>query len=69
MIFTTRRHEILVTSYLRREADVRIYNISGITVASFTILPGETVNTYIPVSGVYIVHAAGGRYQKKLAVK
>jgi len=69
MIFTTSRHEILVTSYLRKEADVRIYNISGITVANFTILPGETVNTYIPVSGVYIVHAAGGRYQKKLAVK
>ena len=69
MIFTTRRHEIIVTSYLRREADVRIYNISGITVTNFTILPGETVNTYIPVSGVYIVRAADGRYQKKLAVK
>ena len=69
MIFTTSRHEIIVTSHLRKEADVRIYNISGITVASFTIQPGETVNTYIPVSGVYIVHAAGGRYQKKLAVK
>ena len=69
MIFTTRRHEIIVTSYLRKEADVRIYNISGITVTSFTIQPGETVNTYIPVSGVYIVRAADGRYQKKLAVK
>ena len=69
MIFTTSRHEIIVTSHLRKEADVSIYNISGITVASFTIQPGETVNTYIPVSGVYIVHAAGGRYQKKLAVK
>ena len=69
MIFTTSRHEIIVTSHLRKEADVRIYNISGITVASFTIQPGETVNTYIPVSGVYIVHAAGGRYQKKVAVK
>ena len=69
MIFTTSRHEIIVTSHLRKEADVRIYNISGITVANFTILPGETINTYIPVSGVYIVHAAGGRYQKKVAVK
>jgi len=69
MIFTTRRHEIIVTSNLRVEADVRIYNISGITVASFTILPGETISTYIPVSGVYIVRAAEGRYQKKLAVK
>ncbi len=69
MIFTTSRHEIIVTSHLRKEADVRIYNISGITVTNFTIQPGETVNTYIPVSGVYIVHAAGGRYQKKVAVK
>ena len=69
MIFTTRRHEIIVTSNLRVEADVRIYNISGITVANFTILPGETISTYIPVSGVYIVRAADGRYQKKLAVK
>ena len=69
MIFTTRRHEIIVTSYLRKEADVRIYNISGITVANFTILPGESINTYVPVSGVYIVRAADGRYQKKLAVK
>ena len=69
MIFTTRRHEIIVTSNLRVEADVRIYNISGITVANFTILPFETISTYIPVSGVYIVRAADGRYQKKLAVK
>ena len=69
MIFTTRRHEIIVTSNLRVEADVRIYNISGITVASFTILPGETISTYIPISGVYIVRAADGRYQKKVAVK
>ena len=69
MIFTTRRHEILVTSNLRLEADVQIYNISGIMVASFTILPGETISTYVPVSGVYIVRAADGRYQKKLAVK
>ena len=69
MIFTTRRHEIIVTSYLRKEADVRIYNIGGIMVASFTILPGESISTYVPVSGVYIVRAAEGRYQKKLAVK
>ena len=69
MIFTTRRHEIIVTSYLRKEAEVRIYNISGITVANFIILPGETISTYIPVSGVYIVRAADGRYQKKVAVK
>ena len=30
---------------------------------------GVYFNTSIPGSGVYIVRAAGGRYQKKLAVK
>ena len=69
LIFTTRRNEIGVTSHLRQETDVRIVSISGATMAAFTIQPGETVNTYIPVSGVYIARAAGGRYQKKLAVK
>lgn len=69
MLFTLRRHEIGVTSALNEATDVRIFNVSGVAIASFTIQPGETVNTYIPVSGVYIVRAAGGRYQKKLAVK
>ncbi|MBQ7419159.1 MAG: hypothetical protein IJV17_00295 [Prevotella sp.] len=69
LIFSVRRHAIAVTSSLRESADVRIVSIAGITVANFTIQPGETVETYIPVSGVYIVRAAGGRYQKKLALK
>jgi hypothetical protein len=69
MLFFTQRHEIGVTSSLRDATEVQIVSISGVTIANFTIQPGETVNTYIPVSGVYIVRAAGGRYQKKLAVK
>ncbi len=69
MLFFTHRHEIGVTSSLEKATDVRIVSLTGVTIASFTIQPGETVNTYIPVSGVYIVRAAGGRYQKKLAVK
>ena len=63
------KHEIIVKSSLRYATDVRIVNVSGLTTASFTIQPGETVNTYMPVSGVYVVRGAGGRYQKKLAVK
>lgn len=69
LFFAIRRHEIGVTSSLRHAADVRIVNVAGITVANFTLQPGETVNTYIPVSGVYIVHADGGRIRKKLALK
>jgi len=48
---------------------VRIVNISGVTIANFTIQPGETIERYIPVAGVYIVRADGGRIQKKLALK
>ena len=69
LLFTIRKHEIAVTSSLRRAADVRIVNISGVTVANFTIQPGETIERYIPVAGVYIVRADGGRIQKKLALK
>ena len=69
MLFFTQRHEIGVTSSLRVATEVQIISISGVTIASFSIQPGETVKTFIPVSGVYIVRGAGGRYQKKLAVK
>jgi len=48
---------------------VRIVNISGVTIANFTIQPGETIERYIPVAGVYIIRADKGRIQKKLALK
>lgn len=63
------RHKITVTSSLLREADVRIVNTSGITVANFTIQPGETIDTNIGAAGVYVVRADGGRIQKKFAIK
>ena len=69
LIFTVRKHMISVTSSLRREADVRIVNMSGLTIAAFTIQPGETIDTNIGVGGVYMVRADGGRIQKKLAVR
>ena len=69
MIFTTRRHEIAVTSSLRQEADVRIVSISGVTLASYTIQPGETVETRVVLSGVFIVQTADGHYTKKLSVR
>ena len=69
LVITIRQHAVSVTSSLRREADVRIVNMSGLTIANFTIQPGETVNTHIGVGGVYMVRADGGRIQKKLAIK
>ena len=69
LVITIRQHAVSVTSSLRREADVRIVNMSGLTIANFTIQPGETVNTHIGVAGVYMVRADGGRIQNKLAVR
>jgi hypothetical protein len=48
---------------------VHIYNVIGAVIAHFTIQPGETINTDIPVAGVYIIRAANGRIQKKIAIK
>ena len=69
LTFFTKRHVIGVTSTLREAADVHIYNMSGHVITSFTVLPGETVERDVPISAVYIVRAANGRYTKKIAVK
>ena len=62
------RHKIVVESTLRTAADVSILNAAGITVATFTIQPGETIETRIASAGVYIVQATDGRFIKKLAI-
>lgn len=67
--FYVKKHLIGVESSLNKETDVLIVNTSGLTIASFTIQPGETVETQLPMSGVYIVRAAGGKYNKKISVK
>ena len=69
LAFTIRHRTISVISSLRDEADVHIYNVSGLAIANYTIQPGETINTNIPVAGVYIIRAANGRIQKKIAIK
>ena len=69
LLFGTRRHTIIVTSSLNREADVRIVNTAGQTIDAYTIQPGETIETRVNNSGVYIIHAAGGHYTKKVTVK
>ena len=67
--FTIHHRTISVSSTLQNEANVHIYNVSGLAIANYTIQPGETVSTNIPVAGVYIIRAANGRIQKKIAIK
>jgi hypothetical protein len=63
------KKKIVVESALRQPTDVRILNTAGITLNSFTIQPGETVETRVNISGVYIVQTADRLYTKKLEVK
>ena len=60
---------VVVKSNLREEKEVNIVNVAGVTLATFTIQPGETVNTNIAVTGVYIVRTTDGRYTKKVLVR
>ena len=69
LLFNVRRHMISVTSSLRREADVCIVSVGGATIAAFNIQPGETIDTPILGTGVYIIRADGGRYLKKFVIR
>ena len=69
LLVKTGRKKIVVESQLREDADVRIVTPAGITLSSFSIEPGEIVETRIESSGVYIVYAANGKYVKKVIVK
>jgi hypothetical protein len=64
-----KRKKIVVESNLHETAEVRIVNTAGITVNTFYIEPGETVETRINNAGVYIVQSTDGRHTKKLVVK
>ena len=63
------KRSVVVTSNLRKTADVRIFNVGGLCIANFNIEPGQTIEHPIYRDGVYVVHAAGGRYRSKLALK
>ena len=69
IIITPGRHKIIVESKLRRTVDVRIVTPAGITMTTFTLEPGETVETRVINQGVYIVQTTDGRYMKKLTVR
>lgn len=63
------KHKILVTSGLSITAEVRIVTTSGITLSTFNIEPGETIETRVNSSGVYMVQSTDGRFIKKIAVR
>ncbi|MBQ6966221.1 MAG: hypothetical protein IJP82_11150 [Bacteroidaceae bacterium] len=56
LTITGKKHTIIVSSLLQKEVPVRIVSVSGITIATFTIQPGETIETHVPIAGVYIVN-------------
>ena len=64
-----KRKKIVVESNLREITEVRIVNTAGITLRTFDIEPGETVETRVNNSGVYIVQTSDGHYNKKLSVR
>ena len=64
-----KRKKIVVESNLREITEVRIVNTAGITLRTFDIEPGETVETRVNNGGVYIVQTSDGHYNKKLAVR
>ncbi len=62
-------HKIIVASGLKHVATVNIIATSGITMNTFDIKPGETIETRIINGGVYIVQTTDGKFLKKLAVR
>ena len=64
-----KRKKIVVASTLPHAVDVRIVTTGGITLSAFTVEPGETVETRVKSSGIYIVHTSDARYTKKLSVR
>ena len=69
LTITAKRKKIIVESHLREATEVCIVNATGITLDTFTIEPGETIETRIYNAGVYIVQTSDGHYNKKLAVR
>jgi hypothetical protein len=65
----TKKDKIFVESTLSYTEDVRVVTPAGITVAAFSVKPGQTVEVQADFSGMYIVHTLDGRYTKKLSVK
>ena len=60
---------IVVESLLNYTTDVRVVTPAGITVATFPVPAGETVEVEADLPGVYIAHTLDGRYMNKVAIR
>ena len=58
-----KEHRIIATSHLKEPVVICIMNVGGITLANYVLQPGETQETRVQNTGVYIVN------KKKLFVK
>jgi hypothetical protein len=65
----TKKDKIYVQSSLSFTEDLRIVTPAGITVATFTMKPGQKVEVQADFSGIYVVHTLDGKYTKKVAVR
>ena len=65
----TKKGKIFVESSLKFTEDMRVVTPAGITVATFSVKPGQTVEVQADFSGMYIVHTLDGLYTKKVTVR
>ena len=65
----TKKDKIYVESSLKFTADMRVVTPAGVTVATFSVKPGKTVEVKADFSGMYIVHTLDGKYTKKVTVR
>ena len=63
------RHKIFVTSGLKVTTTIRIVNANGITLDTFDLEPGDTVETRVNLSGVYMIQTTDGKFIKKTYVR
>jgi len=61
--------KIDVKSTLKETVNVRILTLSGLTINTFELEPGQTVETRLSNAGVYIVQTLDGKMLKKLTVR
>ena len=52
---SSKRGRIIVKSLMTEDTPVYIVNAAGVVVSTFTIAPGETVETRVP-TGIYVVN-------------
>ena len=69
LIISTESKKILVTSALKYTVDVAIVSPSGVAFNTFTLQPGETIETRLNLAGVYIVKTTDNSFTRKVSVK